>query len=308
MNTRRLEIYYHVVRCGGIAAAARQMPQRLDLTTVSKQITLLEQELGFRLFERRPFRLTPAGRLLYAPLPQIQATLQDTLNRARRQQEDCFRLGVEDGLRLSLLLPAAVEWLQHEPNTRVELQTGLGSRLKSALEQGEIDLLVTLLDPEDQCGRESTGKNADRLPLRSSEPRPKLQTRILGTRPLVLLVPKAWPIRDADYFWRQKVITERLITPAPDNPLMRSFTTGLQRGSLRWPAQITTDSITNVLPFVAAGLGAGITFDLPANTQHPKVRILPVAGFDPVTLACHWRAVESHRLQPALQLAQRHAQ
>jgi DNA-binding transcriptional LysR family regulator len=35
------------------------------LHAVSAQVARLEEDLGVRLFERRPFRLTPAGKALY---------------------------------------------------------------------------------------------------------------------------------------------------------------------------------------------------------------------------------------------------
>ena len=310
MNPRRLEIFYHVVRFGGIAAAARHMAQRLDLTSVSKHITLLEEEVGFRLFERRPFRLTKEGRILYESLPGMHATLTGVLKQLERRREPWFRIGVEDGLRQSILVPAAADWLKLEPHTKAELQTGSAPRLHQALAEEEIDLLIALLDCDERGGKSEGRRQKTAISAPSPAHRREsgaIRSRTLGTRPLVLLVPKSSGIRSAEHFWRQKTITERLVTPAGSHPVVQSLHRGLSRGGLTWPAQIVTDSILSVLPFVSEGLGVGITFDLPGNTRHPKVRALPVAGFDPVTIACHWRAPDTARLQTALQLVAQHA-
>src|ERR1700690_2902158 len=61
MNIHHLELFYYVARHRGISSAVRHMPYGIQQPAVSSQILLLEQDLGVRLFERNPFRLTPAG-------------------------------------------------------------------------------------------------------------------------------------------------------------------------------------------------------------------------------------------------------
>ena len=46
-------------------AACRQIPYGIQQPAVSAQVARLEEDLGVRLFDRRPFRLTPAGKALY---------------------------------------------------------------------------------------------------------------------------------------------------------------------------------------------------------------------------------------------------
>ena len=61
MNIHHLELFYYVARHGGISAAVRHMPYGIQQPAVSSQVLLLEQDLGVKLFERSPFKLTPAG-------------------------------------------------------------------------------------------------------------------------------------------------------------------------------------------------------------------------------------------------------
>jgi DNA-binding transcriptional LysR family regulator len=65
LNVHHLELFYYVARCEGIVAACRQIPYGIQQPAVSAQVARLEEDLGARLFERRPFRLTPAGKALY---------------------------------------------------------------------------------------------------------------------------------------------------------------------------------------------------------------------------------------------------
>jgi len=61
MNVHHLELFYYVAKHGGISAAVRAIPYGIQQPAVSGQMGKLEQELDVKLFERSPFRLTPAG-------------------------------------------------------------------------------------------------------------------------------------------------------------------------------------------------------------------------------------------------------
>ena len=61
MNVHHLELFYYVAKHGGISAAVRKIPYGIQQPAVSGQVGSLEKDLGVRLFERSPFRLTPAG-------------------------------------------------------------------------------------------------------------------------------------------------------------------------------------------------------------------------------------------------------
>ena len=50
-----------MAKYGGIAAAVRNIPYGIQQPAVSGQIARLEEALGAKLFNRRPFSLLPAG-------------------------------------------------------------------------------------------------------------------------------------------------------------------------------------------------------------------------------------------------------
>ena len=65
MNVHHLELFFYVAKYEGITAAVRKMPYGIQQPAVSGQILQLEDNLGVKLFNRRPFSLTPAGDDLY---------------------------------------------------------------------------------------------------------------------------------------------------------------------------------------------------------------------------------------------------
>ncbi len=65
MNIHHIELFYYVAKHGGIAAAVRNMPYGIQQPAVSGQIARLEEALGAKLFNRRPFSLLPAGTDLF---------------------------------------------------------------------------------------------------------------------------------------------------------------------------------------------------------------------------------------------------
>jgi DNA-binding transcriptional LysR family regulator len=61
MNVHHLELFYFVAKHGGIAAAVRNIPYGIQQPAVSGQIAKLEESLGTKLFQRRPFALSRCG-------------------------------------------------------------------------------------------------------------------------------------------------------------------------------------------------------------------------------------------------------
>jgi DNA-binding transcriptional LysR family regulator len=68
INLHFLKTFYYVAKYGGIRMAARMMPEKIEPSSISRQIRLLEKEVGVPLFQRRPqpFEVTPEGAKLFA--------------------------------------------------------------------------------------------------------------------------------------------------------------------------------------------------------------------------------------------------
>jgi DNA-binding transcriptional LysR family regulator len=93
MNIHHLELFYYVARHGGISLGARKMPYGIQQPAVSSQILQLEQGLGVKLFERSPFKLTPAGAELFAFVQPFFGNLEAMTQRLRKQSVPLLRIG-----------------------------------------------------------------------------------------------------------------------------------------------------------------------------------------------------------------------
>src|SRR3954468_3591301 len=83
MNVHHLELFYYVARHGGISSAVRHMPYGIQQPAVSAQILRLEKDLGVKLFERQPFRLTNAGQELMEFVEPFFSNLETVAQRLR---------------------------------------------------------------------------------------------------------------------------------------------------------------------------------------------------------------------------------
>jgi len=76
----------------------------------------------------------------------------------------------------------------------------------------------------------------------------------------------------------------------PSNqPICRAFQEGLAKLKVDWFSSIEVSTVEMVQAYVANGYGIGVTVALPATRHHPKVRSLPLEGFQPVTFGVLWQ-------------------
>lgn len=96
MDFRRLRYFVAVAQERSFTQAATRL--RISQPPLSRQIQLLENELGLELFERgkRPMQLTEAGRVLFDQALQLlerAEELQATMQRIKKGLRDTFRIG-----------------------------------------------------------------------------------------------------------------------------------------------------------------------------------------------------------------------
>ena len=145
MDIKQLEYFQAVVEEGSISAAARRL--HLTQPPLSLQLRLLEEELGIRLLERGPRKvsLTDAGKLLYKRAAAILEMSSSTV----RELEDYAR-GLSGVLRLGTVSTSGPALFHHRipafhaayPNVRFEIQEGNTFELLELLRAGIIETAV----------------------------------------------------------------------------------------------------------------------------------------------------------------------
>jgi DNA-binding transcriptional LysR family regulator len=284
MNIHHLELFYHVARHGGISAAVRHMPYAIQQPAVSSQIRQLERHLGVTLFERQPFRLTPEGEKLIAFAAPFFDQIDVVGASLSEQSPEQIRIGASEHV-LRAHMPDVIKQVKaRHPGLRIAMRDGPQARLEELLRQRELDLTV------------STAVR--------SRPAPGLRVMRMMQLPLVLLVHRKSRFKSAEELWARRTIEEPLVSsvPAPDNV----FQQGLKRRGIAWRPAIEATSLELVTWYVAHGHGVGVNIALPQLTRHRDVRVLPLAGFEPVEIIASWRGAPTPALRTLLEESQRY--
>ncbi len=285
MNIHHLELFYYVARHGGISRAVRNMPYGIQQPAVSSQVLLLEQDLGTKLFERQPFKLTHEGGELFEFIKPFFENLEPMAERLRQTAAPSLRIGASE-LVLRDYLPTVVEQLRrYAPKLRLGLRSGFQDEVQQWLLDREIDLAVVPLE---------------------NKPPARLRCLRLLRLPLVLLVPKKSKLKSAAALWAQGAVEEPLICLPASEVMTKNFKRGLARLQVDWPHSIEASSMELVTRYVANGYGFGVSLSATEVVKHPDVRVLPLEGFDPVEMAALWNGEPSPLVRVVLEESQRY--
>jgi DNA-binding transcriptional LysR family regulator len=267
MNVHHLELFYYVAKHQGISAAVRHIPYGIQQPAVSGQMSALESNLGVRLFERTPFRLTAPGRKLFAQIEPFFAGLDGLEAQLRDADRPELRLGASE-LVLRLHIPTVTQRLRSRyPKLQLSLTPGYQIQFETWLREGLIDLAIVPLEAK-SLGRQS-------------------QLRLVRV-PVVLLVPKKSPWKRAADLWKQRKLSLPLFALPPDSSVTRSFFRDLRRLGVTWSQTKEAASMEMVTSYVATGEGLGVNLAIADAIADPGIRALPLDGFAPMDIGLRW--------------------
>lgn len=287
MNIHHLELFYYVARHGGISRAVRHIPYGIQQPAVSSQILQLEEDLGKRLFERSPFRLTAEGVALYDFARPFFENLDAMAGKLRQTVAPALRVGASE-LVLSDHLPAVLARVRAgAAPARMTFRSGFQAELETALREREIDLAITALE---------------------RRPPPRVQCLRLVKLPLVLLVPRPLKIKSAAELWARPPVEQPLICLPPTETISRLFAEGLRRHKVEWPTTLEASSLEMTARYVANGYGVGVGVQSGQVARHPKIRALDLPGFDPIEIVALWNGKPTPIIHALLTEMQRYVQ
>jgi len=286
LNVHHLELFYYVARHGGISSAVRHMPYGIQQPAVSAQILQLEKDLGVKLFERQPFRLTPAGQQLVEFVDPFFSNLDAIAQKIRGAAQPQLRVAASEVV-LRTHFPAVFERLKHgHPQVKLGLRSGFDTELATWLREGQADLVIS--------------------PLHGRPPA-QMQSLTLLRLPLVLLVPKKAKIKSAADLWSRSTATHSLISMPPRESVSVIFQRGLKKRGIEWPVAIEASSLSLITQYVADGRGVGVSVLLPELVKRPGIEVLVLDDFDMLEVAALWRGELSPLLRSFLEESKRYA-
>ena len=154
MDLKQLEYFVVVVEKGSFSRAAAAL--NLAQPSISRQVALLEQELGQRLLERTGRGVTPtqAGHALQAHARvMLNAAAQALFEIKEMSDEPAGKVvvGLPNRVASGLCVPLVREFRERLPNAMLSVVEGLSLSLREGLLAGRIDVGV-LFDLWDQTG------------------------------------------------------------------------------------------------------------------------------------------------------------
>lgn len=151
IETRLLKYFLTVAREKNLTRAASLL--YITQPTLSRQMTLLEEELGVQFFERssRPLKLTDEGILLMRRAEEILELVEKTQNELS-VGEEMVEGGVSIGCGELSSVKLLCEWIAHfrqqYPHVSFEVYTANADSIKKRMENGLTDIGL-LLEPID---------------------------------------------------------------------------------------------------------------------------------------------------------------
>ncbi len=257
MEFRQLRYFLEIRRQGTFQRAAAALG--LTQPALSRQIMLLERELGARLLERGPrhVRLTPAGERAVEYARRIEAAAGELQSAIRARPgalsgEYSISAG---GTVAAFILPAMLKRIRaRHPELRLRVQEGDALETREALLRGDVDLGI-LSD--------------------SGDDRRLHQTFFLSDR-IVPAVDRSHPLLRRKKLRAEDLRNESFVLFHPASAIRRSVEARLRSLRLNFALQPTMElrSVESVIQSLEAGLGVGFLSEL---ALRGRLRALPLA-------------------------------
>lgn len=151
IETRLLHYFLTVAREQNITNAARVL--HITQPTLSRQMAMLEEQLGKKLFlrESRPLELTEEGRLLRRRAAEILSLMEKTEAELARQDErleGTVTIGCGELASVRLLTEIIASFRARHPNLFFDVYTANADQIRQRMEDGLTDIGL-LLEPVD---------------------------------------------------------------------------------------------------------------------------------------------------------------
>lgn len=265
MNLHHLELFYYVAKHEGITAAAKKMPYGIQQPAISAQLAKLEEEVGVKLFHRRPFALTPEGEALYDQLYPFFSRLREMGEALRGEGQNHLRVAATATILRSHLPAVLVRLRQEVPDLRLTLREADPGELDGLLLRQEVDVAIAL-----EQGVVERGLIFEEL--------------------LRLTVVMTEPAKGRKRTWEDLVETKdgmrRLKDPVihlpSREPLMASLSEVLEKRNIIWNAAVAVSSMDSMESYVREGFGIGVGVMVPGRKPAVGLRMIPVPDAKPL--------------------------
>jgi DNA-binding transcriptional LysR family regulator len=285
VRLRHLEVFHAVMRAGTVSGAARLL--HISQPAVSKVLQHAEAQLGLALFERvhGKFHPTPEARRLFAEVDKLHAELVSIRRLAANLKagpQQRVRLSVTPALGATVVPSAVARWSRNYSQGHCELATHHTRELVQALILSELDMGLTLHDPQ----------------------HPGVHAEVLTRAPMMVLLPARGAALRARSALHLQSLPPHLIGLSPTDPLGLRVTAECEALGLTLQPHVSVQTYQLARQLAEAGVGAAIVDPFTAaSADRERVAVRPVEPLITVPLVL-LTPVAAPLSQPARRLVQ----
>ena len=286
MNLMRIKYFVEVAKWGSFSKAAQML--YVSQPNLSRQIALMEQEVGFELFHRtgKTIQLTRAGEYLYGQFRDLPELTERAIAHAEtisRREESSISIGVLEGQDVNAFLSDRINSLrEQEPKLLVELERNSFRNLRQGLDRGTYDVLFTL-----------------EFEL---EGRDDWESVILFQQPGAIVLSRSHPLADRDNLTIEDFRNEPFVAISRENSPGGYDLLLKQCAECGFTPNIVRETATTESLFLCVEMGMGVAI-LDRNTRlerNTALRIIDIPGSRAAGLVAVWRKDNRNPMVPAL--------
>jgi DNA-binding transcriptional LysR family regulator len=244
MDVRQLEMFRAVVEEGTFLRAAERL--HVSQSAISRQLQLLEEELGTRLLHRggRGVTLTPDGEVLLSTAKRVDSELQDAVSRiagARALQHGLISLGGGMTVALYIFPKLLKRFRSRYQNVDVHITTGETEMLLRMLRTRQMDLALLTL-PIVAADLEVRPVLKEEMVVVTAKSHPLTRERTidapkLGRYPLILFESGSNTRKVLDDFFREEEIPANVVMQTENVEIIKAMVAnGIGVTILPWSA------------------------------------------------------------------------
>jgi DNA-binding transcriptional LysR family regulator len=253
MDTHTLQAFVCVAQTGSFSQAATQL--FLTQSAVSKRISLLEEQLATRLFDRigRHISLTETGRALLPRANHILLELDDTrrmIGNLSGEVQGPLSLAASHHISLHRLPPILKAYRERYPAVTLQLKFDESERAFEDILKGDLELALITLSPS---------------------PHSSLHSQAIWQDPLRYVVARDHPLADKSALSLQELTHFSAILPGSNTFTRALVTEQFARRGLTLDVGMSTNYLDTIRMMVSIGLGWSL---LPESVIDDDLKIL----------------------------------
>ncbi|MCM3240848.1 LysR family transcriptional regulator [Heyndrickxia oleronia] len=252
MELRQIIYFIEVAKREHVTRAAETL--HVAQSAISRQIALLESELGTPLFERegRNVKLTHMGKVFLEHAERIVIEMDKAKERVEEflnPEKGVIHLGFSSSLSVHTFTRVFTQFREEHPNLHFQLLQGTKKYLMQKIEKGDIDIAFI-------------------APVVTDHPIVKGDT--FFTEKLLLLLPENHYLCSEPIVRIGQLAGERFVTFRSDSSIRRTIDKACNQAGFEPIIAFEGEDMDTIKGLVSAGLGIGILPELAFSYNLPK--------------------------------------